>query len=391
MQDENKNIIQEEESNIDWFGMVVKAIRGYKFILIVTFIFTIIGIAFNINRKRYYTVSVELAPEVKARTNSTVSSLARLMGASSSSLSGDENDALNITLFPDICSSTPFLLKMLDVPVNTLKNDFLGKPKVSLFTYVTTPRDSTSIFAKVVGGIISSLRGKDEEDEIMMSDRVKKYFDNTPLKLDKEHRYAVKYLSAAIKADIDKKTAITTISVRMDDPLIAATVADTVCARLQEYIIEYRTRKVKNDLKYYQKLEAEAREKYIRAQQAYAACVDYDQSAILQSVKSEKERLQNESLMASQIYAQVRQQVETTRAKIQEAKPVFAVVQPATIPTRPSGHGRKYYVFLYFIFGFAISTFWVVYGREAYHNAKASIKEKMNDKENKEESSETEE
>lgn len=379
-----QNNIQEEES-FDWMGMIVKIIHGYKFILIFTFVFTIIGIALNINRKRFYTVSVELAPEVKSRTNSTASSLARLMGMSSSSLQGDDNDALNITLFPDICSSTPFLLKALDMQVNTLKGDFQGKPKQSLFTYITTPKDSVSIFTKIIGGVLSKFQSSSEEDQLFANTK-KKYFDNTPLKLDKKHRMAVNYLSRMISADVDKKTAITTITVTMDDPLVAAIVADTVCAKLQEYIIEYRTRKAKNDLKYYQNLEADAKEKYIRAQQAYALCVDYDQSAILQSVKSEKERLQNEALMASQIYAQVRQQVENSKAKIQEAKPVFAVVQPATLPVRPSGHGRKYYVFLYFMFGLAVSTGWIAYGKETFLKLKQEIKEKLNaNKQDKEE------
>ena len=45
--------------------------------------------------------------------------------------------------------------------------------------------------------------------------------------------------------------------------------------------------------------------------------------------------------LAYQVYSQVAQQLQVARAKIQEEKPVFAVVEPATVPLQPSGTSRK--------------------------------------------------
>ena len=45
--------------------------------------------------------------------------------------------------------------------------------------------------------------------------------------------------------------------------------------------------------------------------------------------------------LAFQVYSQVAQQLQVARAKIQEEKPVFAVVEPATVPLKPSGTSRK--------------------------------------------------
>lgn len=45
--------------------------------------------------------------------------------------------------------------------------------------------------------------------------------------------------------------------------------------------------------------------------------------------------------LAYQVYSQVAQQLQVARAKIQEEKPVFAVVEPATTPLEPSGTSRK--------------------------------------------------
>ena len=49
----------------------------------------------------------------------------------------------------------------------------------------------------------------------------------------------------------------------MQDPQVAATVADTVQARLKEYITEYRTSKARRLLEYAEKLRKEAREEIL--------------------------------------------------------------------------------------------------------------------------------
>ena len=44
-----------------------------------------------------------------------------------------------------------------------------------------------------------------------------------------------------ITATIDKKTSMTTVAVTLQNPKVAAVVADSVVKKLQEYIIDYRT------------------------------------------------------------------------------------------------------------------------------------------------------
>ena len=51
-----------------------------------------------------------------------------------------------------------------------------------------------------------------------------------------------------------------TITVQDQDKLICATMADTARVKLQDFIIEYRTRKAKTDLDYYTKLTKRSQE-----------------------------------------------------------------------------------------------------------------------------------
>ena len=111
--------------------------------------------------------------------------------------------------------------------------------------------------------------------------------------------------------------------------------------KLQQYIINYRIAKAKEDCAYLEQLYKERQHEYYDVQQRYARYVDANKSLVLQSVRTEQERLQNDMNLTYQVYSQVAQQLQVARAKIQEEKPVFAVIEPATVPLQPSGTSRK--------------------------------------------------
>ena len=84
---------------------------------------------------------------------------------------------------------------------------------------------------------------------------------------------------------------------------------------------------------------------------------------VLQSVRAEQERLQNDMSLAYQIYSQVANQLQVSRAKVQEEKPVFAVVEPAVVPLKPSGMGLKIYILLFVFLSVSGTLVWVFFGK----------------------------
>lgn len=95
----------------------------------------------------------------------------------------------------------------------------------------------------------------------------------------------------------------------------------------------------------------------------YADYVDAHDNLILQSVRAEQERLQNDMSIAYQVYSQVANQLQIARAKVQEEKPVFAVVEPAVVPLWPSGLGLKIYVLLFVFLSVILTIGWVLIGK----------------------------
>lgn len=363
--EENKAIqTQDDEMSIDWMGILKKLIKRWKFIFLVTFIFSALGVGYALMMKRTYTVTMTLAPELQNRSSGSLSALASMLGGGMSMNSSP--DALNITMFPQISSSTPFLCSLLEVPVT---------PYVPKKLEVEGVRpDTTTVFLHLLG---RDKQLSPRKARKMAEADAKYLYDDSvidPSNLTPRQGYAVKALGTAINTSVDNKTGVTTINVVLDDPLIVKQLADTVCQRLQDFVTRYRIKKATDDYEYYVELADDARRKLVKAQAAYAARVDYDRSVILQSVNSERQRLESEVQLASQIYSQMAQQRELAKAKIQEDKPVYAVMQPASVPLRASNSRAKVCIIFFFI-GFLLSSVWVAFGEDFFFKAKEELKE----------------
>ena len=103
-----------DELEIDWMGALARLCKSWRFILIVSVIFGALGIVAALMQPRKYNVKMTLAPEVQTSTSTSLSSISSILGIGSTSAAAG-TDALNITLFPEICKSTPFLTELFPV------------------------------------------------------------------------------------------------------------------------------------------------------------------------------------------------------------------------------------------------------------------------------------
>lgn len=353
-----------EELEIDLMEYVRKLWTSRKFLLKAAGIGAVIGLVIAFSLPKQYTVEVTLSPESGKSGGGSLSGMAAMLGIGGASMGGDA-DALNVSLFPDIVASTPFILELFDVHVQTIDDEvdttlvaYLGEQKAPWWgTVMALP-------GMAIGGIKSLFTSKEEGQEAKLD----------PFHLTSEQAANVAGLRAAIAADVDKKSGMTTVSVTLQDPLVAATVTDTVVAKLQQYITAYRVSKAQQDCDYLEQLYKERQQEYYVAQQNYARYMDANKGVILQSALTERERLQNEMNLAFQVYTQVATQLQVARAKVQEAKPVFAVVEPASVPLQPSGTSKKMLLIGFIFLALVGSSAWVLFGRDLM----ASLKEGMN-------------
>lgn len=371
--EENQNnfpVIHEtsDEFEIDWMGILTKLIKHWKQILLISFIFGLLGVVSALTMTREYKASMTLAPEIASRSNNNLGSISNALGLGGITLN-PSTDAMSISLFPVICRSTPFLAALLDVPLSSYVSETQREKGIQ--------PTRTTVY-KHFSGEDKEKKGLSKRLASLKKEKKEKPYTGVvdATELPPKLAEVVKALSKSISADVNSKSGIITISVTMDDRMMAKQLADTVCSRLQAYVSEYRTQKAQNDYEYYVTLAQEAREIQIKAQAAYARSVDYDRSVILQSKNSEKERLRADANLASDIYARIAQQRELARAKIQEEKPVYAVVQPATLPMHPI-NSRTMRTLVWCFVGAFLSLVWYGFAEDVFKKLLADIKERL--------------
>jgi len=346
----------DDEVEIDLMDLLRKVIGIRKKIYKAAGIGLVIGIIVAISIPKQYTVEVTLSPEMGNNKGGGLSGLAASFLGSGVTM-GDGTDALNASLSADIVSSTPFLLELSAMEIPISKNEvmalsiYLDEESSPWWSYVI------GFPGMVIGGVKSLFTGGDEP---ISYDKA----SQGAIELSKKELKKIETLKKMISASVDKKTSMTSVAVTFQTPRVAAVVADSVVKKLQEHIIDYRTSKAKEDCGYLEKLFKERQQEYYAAQQKYADYLDSHDNIILQSVRAEQERLQNDMSLAYQVYSQVASQLQVARAKVQEEKPVFAVVEPAVVPLEPSGTSRKVYVLVFIFLSVCIVIFWNLFGKD---------------------------
>ena len=360
---QKQNNHTDEEAEIDLMAILRKLIGIRKKIYKAVGVGLLMGIVIAISIPKQYTVTVTLSPEMGSAKEGGLSGLAASFLGNGVTM-GDATDALNASLSADIVSSTPFLMELSAMKIPVTRNEvmtldtYLDEESSPWWNYII------GLPSMVIGGV-KSLFTEDEEG-VMSSDKA----SHGTIELSKKESVKIETLKRKIAASVDKKTAMTTVAVTFQNPKVAAIVADSVVGKLQEYIINYRTSKAKEDCIYLERLFKERQQEYYVAQKRYADYMDSHDNIILQSVRAEQERLQNDMSLAYQVYSQVASQLQVARAKVQEEKPVFAVVEPAVVPLNPSGPSKKIYVLAFIFLSVCIVIFWKLFGENILNKFK---------------------
>ncbi len=356
---------QTENQEIDLIALFRKLYINRKNIYKAVGIGIAAGIIIGFSLPRTYQVDVNLSPESGVSATGGLSGIASMFGLGSAS-AGFGEDALTFNMFPEIVKTNPFALEMLQIPIQTQKGDC-----VILYDYLDTEKKPwwshiMEAPRMLVEGI-KSLFKEEQKDSVKVID---------PFRLTPEQNGRIGMLKKILEVETDKKSNMTKVTVSLQDPLAAAIVADSAVHKLQEYITDYRTRKAKQDYDFQLSLCKQYKKEYFEAQQEYAKFADANRNVILQTVTSEKERLQKNLTLAEQIYSQSMGQLQVLRGKVQEAKPVFAVVEPATVPLAPASPKKMLIIIAFAFLAFVLESAWILFGKDIYHDFKNELKKK---------------
>lgn len=299
---------------------------------------------------RYYKSNVVLAPEMSGEdVAGGLTSVASQFGVN---LSGLSNDAIYPLLYPDVVGSNKFIVGLLDINVKTID----GTINTDYYTYMSKCQKNNwllSPFKKFFGSIGSLFVKKDS-----VSNQNSKMKMNSFMMSKKDHEL-VELLKQKIICNVDKKTEVITISVTDQDPLVSATMANSVSTHLQQFITKYRTNKARIDVEHYQKLAYEAKAAYDKSVRIYSSYCDTNQDVLLQSFISKRDEMENEMQLKFNTYSAICTQLETMRARLQEKTPAFTTLQSASVPVKPAGPKRMFFVIGMTLLTFIVTALWL--------------------------------
>lgn len=315
---------QQKELEIDLVELARCLWVERKFLLKILGAATVVALIIAFSLPKEYTTVVKFIPEIEdaSKKMNNLGGLAAMAGINLNTSTG--SDAISPDLYPDVVRSIPFLLELFPVEVNYKE----GYDSISLYEYMTKfqkkawwtyplgmPSQLISWFQK-----LSSKENEKNKEGIDL-------FHLTP-----EQKGVVEALRQRIQVSIDKKTFAITLSVQMQNAQISAQFTQLVLEKLQIYITAYRTRKVKNDLEFTQKIYTEARDAYYEAQRMYASFEDSNRNIVSASYRTEQERLKNEMTLTFNVYNTLAQKLEQDKLRVQEQTPVYTVIEPPTVP-----------------------------------------------------------
>ena len=331
---------------------ILKYKKLYYRVLPISFVLAAI-VAFSI--PNYYKCEVLLAPELSR--SSSANSLLSLANNFGLKLGTESNgsEALFPNLYPDLIKSVDFKTSLFNVPVTIEGDKEKGEPDrtMSYYDYLKNEQKKTwwsAAFRGLKKWLVSLFK-----EEKPQSSKV------NPFRLTAEQDAIGKVIEDKIVCDVDKNSLNITIEVTDQDPVICATMADTVKNRLQAFITDYHTSKARVDLEYNKKLYQESKARYEKARQRYAEFVDGNQDLVLQTVRQKQTDLENEMQLQYNAYTTVASQLLAAEARVQEETPAFTTLQRATVPVIKAGPARVKWCLAFLILVFLAITTWVFY------------------------------
>lgn len=286
---------------------------------------------------RYYTSEAMLAPEMGNELGmGGLGSIASTLGFDLGG--GGSGDAINPLLYPNLMEDNGFVSEMFAIRVRTAD----GEVDTDYYTYLKSHQKSAwwgTVMRWLSRGIKAILPSKKSSGPSTGEGAAP-----SPYWMSEDDEGVADAIRDNVNFSVDKLTAVITISTKAQDALVAKTLADSAQAHLQQFITKYRTNKARIDEEYYRTLKEQAEQEYLQACEDYWKMADANRNVVLSRYEMELGNLEKEMQMKYNTLQGLAQQLQVAQAKVQERTPAFTVMKGASVPQRPAGPKRMFFV-----------------------------------------------
>ncbi len=356
---DNTVVQQPEADEIDLKEIIVKIWQKRRFILKVTGISLSVGIFIAFTSPVSYTAGCTAVPQTGQKNNSNLGGLAALAGINiGNSLSGE---LLSPAVYPEIIKSVPFTRTVMQKRISPAAAS--GK-EIALYEFYSDKRynkpNPVSIIKKYTLGLPGLVVSAFRKTE---SDTTGGVFSDSPTaiqQLSREEKRVYKIIQDNISFEANSKDGYIKLQYNFPEAEGAAQVADCLQKTLEQFVITYKSEKVRENLLFVEASHEEARKDFLEKQAALAAFQDANRGLITATGRSTENRLRSEYEIAFTVYNELAKQREQARLAVKENKPVLTVINPVTVPSEKSAPRRPLIMAVFLFLGLTVSVSWVL-------------------------------
>jgi hypothetical protein len=332
------------DDEIDLLELAKVIWNGRKTILKYILIAGSLGILIALLSPKEYTSSTTMVPQTSKSGGNLggLSSLAAMAGFDIDPTKS--SDALSPLVYPQILTSGPFQLELMNSPFTFSDVDH----PVSIYEYyseIASPGILSLISKYTIGLpglILTAIKSEDKKGPSV---------ENGPIAFTIKQNNIRKLLESKINLNIDSKQGFLTLQACFHEPLLSAQVADQTRELLQKYITRFKVEKAADQLSFVEDRYQEKKKEYEKAQEHLARYRDQNRNISGAMAGTEVERLHGEYSIALNVYNELAKQLEQAKIKVKEETPVFSVLEPAVVPNEKSKPKKAMIVAIWLFLG----------------------------------------
>jgi uncharacterized protein involved in exopolysaccharide biosynthesis len=301
-----------------------------------------LGLVIVFASQEEYSASTKLLPY---RTGPSSAGLAGLAGLAGIRLpSGSADQTITADLYPVIGQTLDFRMSVAETPLRFTRSG----PPITMIKYFEDHRS----LVDALSGYLADLRpsavpapsGGSPHLTVMGAN------GDTLRVFGREYLKILQDLDRRLVVNIDRKTSVISITGIMPAPYAAADLVQTASERLMQRIIDYEAKKAGEQLKFIEEQYAQARARYQQAQENLAVFADRNRVLVSPLSQIERDRLQSEFNVASEVYQQLSGELQVARIKKNQDTPVFTVLERVIVPLhRSSPHPTRILLLAIFV------------------------------------------
>ena len=323
---------------IDIIDLIKKLYKSKKLIVLITIIFSSIGIATALLLPVKYNSTTVFITQNQESGSSSLSGVASLVGINlgSSSFGGE----IPSTMYPKIIESVKFKRLLLNKVIDDKNN-------LTLESYIANQYSIKEVEEKNISDLGMTLN----EEE---------YFN---------------ILTEILTVSVNLKDGFISIDCEMHNAEYSAKVAKFSRELLQNIIIENKIETARQNLIFSEGQLIEKKKEFDDIYSKLAFFSDSNLNSVNSFVLNEKNKLESEFQIISAVVEEISKQVEQAKLQLKKDTPVFSTIQEAVIPIKKSSPKRAQIVIIFGILGLIASSI-IVLIREPLKNILFEIKSK---------------